>query len=120
MVVILVKDKVADNVAAMKPVRQKMWLGDWTESSKEHHSLQQAIPKGYSAAFKMWKSILMTKLEGANGYFQVRSNQDVMGMFLLIHGICYEYNSKRQDTYAMMQAKKVWRYSGIQKQSNYN
>ena len=34
MVVIVVPDKVSDDVAAMTPVRQKIWLGDCTFPSK--------------------------------------------------------------------------------------
>ena len=48
---------------------------------------------------------LVTKLDGENGHDQVCANQDVVGMLLLIHGICCEYNIECQDTYAMMKAK---------------
>ena len=48
----------------------------------------------------------MTKSEGVNGYAQVRANQDVVGMKLIIRGIFCEYNRKRQDTYAMIHTKK--------------
>ena len=34
VVVIVVPDEVADNVAAIAPVRQKMWIGYCTEASK--------------------------------------------------------------------------------------
>ena len=105
MLVIVVPYKVADNVSSITPVRQKMWLVDWKAASKEHQSLQQAFPKGYFTAFKMGTPILVTKLEGSNGYAQSCSNQDVVGLILLIRGIYYEYNSERQDTYSMMQSK---------------
>ena len=68
MIVIVVLDEVADNVAAMTPVRQKIWLGDWKASSKEHRSLEKVIPKGYATSFKMCTPILVTKLEEENGY----------------------------------------------------
>ena len=90
MVVIVVPDEVTDNVSEMIPVIQKMCLGDWTETIKEHHSLQKAIQKGYANAFKIFTPRLVTKLEGANGYAQVRVNQDVVGLILLIRGICCE------------------------------
>ena len=106
MVVIVVPDKVADNVAATTLVRHKTWLGDWTASSKKYHSLQQAIQKGYATVFKMFTPISVTKLEGENGYSQVCANQYVAGMILLICGIFCEYNIDCQDTYEMMQAKK--------------
>ena len=54
----------------------------------------------------MCAPILVTKLDGLNGYAQVCSSQDVVGIILPIRGIWCEYNSKRQDTYTMMQEKK--------------
>ena len=106
IVVIVVLDKVADNVAAMAPVRQKMWLGDWAEDSKYNWSLQQDIPKGYTTVFKMCTPRLLTKLEGVNGYTHVRSNQYIVGMLLLICSICCEYNIYPQETYETMQVNK--------------
>ena len=96
MVFVLIPDKVADNVTVMTPVRQKMCIGYWTEASKDHRSIHQDIRKGYTTVLKMYTPILVTKLEGADGYAQVRVNQDVVGLLLLICGICYEYNSERQ------------------------
>ena len=83
-----------------------MWLWYWTSASKEHQSLQQDTPKGYATALKMCTPILVTKLEGENGYAQVRSDQDVVGVILLIRGIFCEYDNERQDTYAIIQDKK--------------
>ena len=54
----------------------------------------------------MCTPILVTKLERVNGYAQFRANQKLMGMILVIRGIWCDYNSKSQDTYAMMQSKK--------------
>ena len=82
-----------------------MRIGDWTVSSKEHLSLYQAIPKVYTTTFKMCKPRLVTKLEEANGCAQVCANQYVVGILLLISGICCRYNGNRQDKYAMMQDK---------------
>ena len=50
--------------------------------------------------------ILVTKLEGENGYSKVCVNQDVKGVILLIHGITCDYNRKCQDIYEMMQSQK--------------
>ena len=68
MAVIVVPDEVADNVASTTPVRQKAWIGYLAAASKEHRSLNQAIPKVYATVFKMCTHILVTKLEGENGY----------------------------------------------------
>ena len=87
MVAIVVPDEVADNVASTTPVRQKAWLGYLAAASKEHRSLNQAIPKVYATVFKMCTHILVTKLEGENGYAKVCANQDVVGLLLLIRGI---------------------------------
>ena len=45
MVLMVVPGEVDDNVAAMTPVRQKIWLGYLTAASKYHRSLHQVIPK---------------------------------------------------------------------------
>ena len=67
MVVIVVPNKVDDNIAAMTPVIQNMWLGDLTAASKEYQNIHQSIPKGYTSTFKMGTPIVVTKLEGGNG-----------------------------------------------------
>ena len=90
MVVVILPDEVAVNVAAMTPARQKIWLGYWTADSKEHCSLQQSIPKVYATASKICTPRLVTNLKGGNGYSQVRANQDVVELLLLIRGICCE------------------------------
>ena len=106
MIVIIVPYEVASIVADITLVRHEMWLVYWTADSRDHLSKQKVIPKGYATAFKMCTPRLVTKLEGENGYVQVRANQDIVGLLLLICGIRCEYNSGIQDTYAMMQAKK--------------
>ena len=107
IVVIFIPDEVADDVSSMTSVRQKMWIGYWTSAIKEHCILHQDTPKGYSTELNMFTPRLVTKLEGASGYAQVRSDQDVVGLILLICGICCEYNNKRQDTCAIMKARKI-------------
>ena len=113
MVFVLIPDKVADNVTVMTPVRQKMCIGYWIEASKDHRSIHQDIPKGYATVLKMYTPILVTKLEGVNGYAQSHANQDVVWIILLIHGNWCEYNSERQEIYEIMQAKKhammIWK-----------
>ena len=52
----------------------------------------------------MRKPRLVIKLEGINRYSQVRANQDLVGLLLLICGICCEYNIEHQYTYETMQA----------------
>ena len=107
MVFTVVPDEFSDNVAAMTPVRHNMWIGDWTEATKEHRGIHQDTPKGCATAFKMCTQRLLTKLDGINGYDQVHANQDVVGILLIVRGIFCEYNINRQDTYIMMKAKNV-------------
>ena len=102
MIVIVVPKKVDDNVAAMTPVIQNIWLGYLTAASKNHQSLQWATQKGYTATFKMVTPIVVTKLDGGNGYCKFRVNQAVMGLILLNHGISFDYKSKFQYTYEMI------------------
>ena len=66
MVVIVVPDEVADNVATMKPVIHRMRIGYCTSASNEHQSLHRATPKEYAIVFNIFTPRLVTKLEGAN------------------------------------------------------